>query len=432
MSKEMIKRVELWKKPHPLYSTPKMTQVRVVQNYLYPKHFILTNEVVSDPEDYTTTDEEFDSSANSEASVSFEREATRDSLADDMDLDFMMPSRVREILRSEGVSKDVIDKSVRPGEKKYRMALHLTVQQQKTHKVSKDSKKLNSKSLILPKIAASDFPIKTPDHTHTTACESCHDVTVRREKRNTRTKPWTERIPCPIDDTVVNCNQEEAVIEHPMEDEFEFNLTDVEKIKWFSEQQFEKAMVGASFEPPRLVLVSSKIPKHNLLQKMLNPNVIFLVYGGPGYLYILRKIAVTPQKMKKDSYKCVREFWRNLSNFVSKIDHNEAAIHITGCGLDESFQGREVIRFIQRLVQGNMVRVYAHDDQTEKGQNIVANYFNVPWFNIWKAHLDESDDEVDFEKIEKIQMQESGSEKDMDGDYRTWSSLAGELDDELK
>lgn len=36
-------------------------------------------------------------------------------------------------------------------------------------------------------------------------------------------------------------------------------------------------------------------------------------------------------------------FWRALSSHVSKIDQTESAIHISGCTLEDSFQGREVI-----------------------------------------------------------------------------------------
>ena len=50
---------------------------------------------------------------------------------EDFDLDFMMPSRVREILSSEGLPKDVIDKSVKHLEKKHRRALHMTILQEK-------------------------------------------------------------------------------------------------------------------------------------------------------------------------------------------------------------------------------------------------------------------------------------------------------------
>ena len=49
-------------------------------------------------------------------------------------------------------------------------------------------------------------------------------------------------------------------VEPNPEESFEFCLTEAEKVKWLSEQQFEKALVGSNFEPPRLV-VSVRIVK---------------------------------------------------------------------------------------------------------------------------------------------------------------------------
>lgn len=43
-------------------------------------------------------------------------------------------------------------------------------------------------------------------------------------------------------------------VEPDLEEPFQFCLTEAEKVKWLSEQQFEKALVGSNFEPPRLVV----------------------------------------------------------------------------------------------------------------------------------------------------------------------------------
>lgn len=80
-------------------------------------------------------------------------------------------------------------------------------------------------------------------------------------------------------------------------------------------------------------------------------------------------------------------FWRALSSHVSKIDQTESAIHISGCTLEDSFQGREVVRFIQRLVQPSMVRVFANGDQTEKGKITVHWALYSPISNINKMHF---------------------------------------------
>ncbi|XP_022328657.1 NMDA receptor synaptonuclear signaling and neuronal migration factor-like isoform X1 [Crassostrea virginica] len=438
----------------------KMAKIKVLEMFDGPKQFMVTSETYADEiwqgecGDYDDSVLEKDQSDHSR--LKFQREATMDAGLEDFDLDFMMPARVREILSSEGLPKDVIDKSVKHLEKKHRRALHMTILQEKSQRSSADPKtQKTKKNLSLPRLQGPEETTGAGGE-HSAECECCHDVAVRREKRHQRLKPWSEATPVSemITETVV-----ESPVEPNPEESFEFCLTEAEKVKWLSEQQFEKALVGSNFEPPRLVLISSKIPKHHVIPKMLlTHNVVHIVYdfeiatfneilemvsgklesiksgckaksilllcqGGPGYLYILRKFAVTPQKLKKESYKCVREFWRTLSSHVSKIDQSESAIHISGCTLEDSFQGREVVRFIQRLVQPNMVRISANGDQSEKGQKIISHYFNVTLFNYWKAHMDDSDDELDLRKAEvKV------TEREQETDVRSWSSLAKQFE----
>lgn len=61
------------------------------------------------------------------------------------------------------------------------------------------------------------------------------------------------------------------------------------------------------------------------------------------------------------------------------------------------------------------------------GQKIISQYFNIGLFNYWKAHMDDSDDEIDLSKvagIEKVKVREEETEADV----RTWSSLAKQFD----
>lgn len=60
------------------------------------------------------------------------------------------------------------------------------------------------------------------------------------------------------------------------------------------------------------------------------------------------------------------------------------------------------------------------------GQKIISQYFNIGLFNYWKAHMDDSDDEIDLSKvagIEKVKVKE-----ETEADVRTWSSLAKQFD----
>lgn len=113
----------------------KMAKIKVVEMFSTPKQFIVANETYSediwsdDPGNYG--DDTQDNNQSGNGKLKFQREASMDTTQEEFDLDFMMPSRVREILSSEGLTKDVIDKSVKHLEKKHRRALHLTILQEK-------------------------------------------------------------------------------------------------------------------------------------------------------------------------------------------------------------------------------------------------------------------------------------------------------------
>jgi hypothetical protein len=60
---------------------------------------------------------------------------------------------------------------------------------------------------------------------------------------------------------------------------------------------------------------------------------------------------------------------------------------------------------------------------------VISQYFNIRLFNHWKAHLDGSDDEIDFDKVEKEDPPvKAPSEDDSEAGIRTWSSLAKQFD----
>lgn len=126
--------------PRPMQTTPyetkspnmKVAKIKVSEKYDNPKQFLLKNEDHSDPEDYLDSESDYEDEIRFYVKNSaVVRDKANDLFAGSPDLDFMMPSRVREVLRSEGVSSHVIDRAIQTGEKRHRMALHLTVQQQK-------------------------------------------------------------------------------------------------------------------------------------------------------------------------------------------------------------------------------------------------------------------------------------------------------------
>ncbi|KAJ8303714.1 hypothetical protein KUTeg_018735 [Tegillarca granosa] len=140
-------------------------------------------------------------------------------------------------------------------------------------------------------------------------------------------------------------------------------------------------------------------------------SICLLCQGGPGYLYILRKYVITPQKLRKDSYKSVKEFWKALAGQISKLTPSESKIHILGCRMGETKQGTELAFKSEKIFK-----------HSNRGKSVVSLYFNSRRYNVWRSHFDDSDDEViDFE-AEEHAMDETESIP------RTWSSLANEVD----
>lgn len=109
-------------------SNKRPTRIKVMEVFDFPKHFILRNEVLSDPEEYVNLETE-EKVKNSKPRVKSGRKKKRhqEHQTDYLDLDFMMPTQVREILLEEGLSKDVVDSTLGVDEKRHRKIMQLTL-----------------------------------------------------------------------------------------------------------------------------------------------------------------------------------------------------------------------------------------------------------------------------------------------------------------
>ncbi|KAJ8300096.1 hypothetical protein KUTeg_021615 [Tegillarca granosa] len=107
-----------------------------MEMYSHPRQFILTNQIDSeyeygeyiDIEEFNKNEEENDEETNilELPFIGMDRSYTVTP-----DLDYMLPVEVRETLISEGLSRQVVERSLRTAEKRHRQALYLTIQQQK-------------------------------------------------------------------------------------------------------------------------------------------------------------------------------------------------------------------------------------------------------------------------------------------------------------
>lgn len=109
--------------------TKKPTRIKVMEAFDFPKQFVLRNEVLSDPEEYVNIEADNRTRRSKSRLKSGRRKPPMPDKpsSDYLDLDFMMPIQVREILLEEGLAKDVIDSTLGVDEKRHRKIMQLTL-----------------------------------------------------------------------------------------------------------------------------------------------------------------------------------------------------------------------------------------------------------------------------------------------------------------
>uniref|UniRef100_A0A8C6WI36 NMDA receptor synaptonuclear signaling and neuronal migration factor b n=1 Tax=Neogobius melanostomus TaxID=47308 RepID=A0A8C6WI36_9GOBI len=137
---------------------------------------------------------------------------------------------------------------------------------------------------------------------------------------------------------------------------------------WEEEREQERvACEGDDFIPPKIILISSKVPKAEYVPNIIrrdDPSIIPILYdhehatfddileevekkltayrkgcriwnmlifcqGGPGHLYLLKNKVATFAKVEKEED--MIQFWRRLSRLMSKLNPEPNVIHIMGC-----------------------------------------------------------------------------------------------------
>ncbi|ESP00274.1 hypothetical protein LOTGIDRAFT_173300 [Lottia gigantea] len=214
------------------------------------------------------------------------------------------------------------------------------------------------------------------------------------------------------------------------------------KLQWLSEQQQEKLYVFPGYIPPRLILMSSKLHKIHGVENMIREDtkgiipieydfakwtftdlidavhkalndyhfgsrarsILFLCQGGPGYAYILRNFVATPQKLRRKDFKPLVHFFRKLGCYLSKLDHEDTAIHFLGFDMEDNKQGKDLIKTIKQSLLPNQAMVEAPNENTAEERAIAILYFNPKEYYAWKTG----------DEIEETP--------------RSWSSLAGRID----
>ncbi|XP_069022286.1 NMDA receptor synaptonuclear signaling and neuronal migration factor-like [Embiotoca jacksoni] len=195
-----------------------------------------------------------------------------------------------------------------------------------------------------------------------------------------------------------------------------------EDADWEDERDAERAACdGEDFIPPKIMLISSKVPKAEYVPNIIrrdDPSIIPILYdhehatfddileeiekkltayrkgckiwnmlifcqGGPGHLYLLKNKVATFAKVEKEED--MIQFWRRLSRLMSKLNPEPNLIHIMGCYVLGSANGEKLIQTLKRLMRPSSVEFKSPLELSAQGKEMIEMYFDFRLFRLWKS-----------------------------------------------
>ncbi|XP_039660364.1 NMDA receptor synaptonuclear signaling and neuronal migration factor isoform X2 [Perca fluviatilis] len=195
-----------------------------------------------------------------------------------------------------------------------------------------------------------------------------------------------------------------------------------EDADWEEEREMERvACEGEDFIPPKIMLISSKVPKAEYVPNIIrrnDPSIIPILYdhehatfddileeiekkligyrkgckiwnmlifcqGGPGHLYLLKNKVATFAKVEKEED--MIQFWRRLSRLMSKLNPKPNLIHIMGCYVLGSANGEKLIQTLKKLMRPSSVEFKSPLELSAEGKEMIETYFDFRLFRLWKS-----------------------------------------------
>eukprot|EP00063_Salmo_salar_P051671 XP_014026506.1 PREDICTED: NMDA receptor synaptonuclear signaling and neuronal migration factor isoform X6 [Salmo salar] len=195
-----------------------------------------------------------------------------------------------------------------------------------------------------------------------------------------------------------------------------------EDADWEEERELERAACeGEDFIPPKIILISSKVPKAEYVPNIIrrdDPSVIPILYdhehatfddiieeiekkltayrkgckiwnmlifcqGGPGHLYLLKNKVATFAKVEKEED--MIQFWKKLSRFMSKLNPEPNLIHIMGCYVLGSANGEKLIHNLKQLMRPHAIEFKSPLELSAQGKEMIEMYFDFRLFRLWKT-----------------------------------------------
>ncbi|XP_034047464.1 NMDA receptor synaptonuclear signaling and neuronal migration factor isoform X5 [Thalassophryne amazonica] len=238
----------------------------------------------------------------------------------------------------------------------------------------------------------------------------------RRSKSFSRS--WSD--PTPVKTDSPNEPRESGDVQNASSTQDEASLDDT--IDWEEEREIERlACEGDDFVPPKIMLISSKVPKAEYIPNIIrrdDPSIIPILYdhehatfddileeidkkltayrrgskfwrmlifcqGGPGHLYLLKNKVATFAKVEKEED--MSQFWRRLSRFMSKVNPEPNIIHIMGCYVLGNPNGEKLFEKLKNLMRPYSVEFESPLELSAQGKEMIEMYFDFRLYRLWKT-----------------------------------------------
>ncbi|KAF7696774.1 hypothetical protein HF521_005192 [Silurus meridionalis] len=191
---------------------------------------------------------------------------------------------------------------------------------------------------------------------------------------------------------------------------------------WEEEKEMERlACESDDFIPPKVMLISSKVPKAEYVPNIIrrnDPSIIPILYdhehatfddileeiekrltsyrrgckiwrmlifcqGGPGHLYLLKNKVATFAKVEKEED--MSQFWKRLSRFMSKVNPEPNLIHVMGCYVLGNPNGEKLFQKLKYLMRPYSVTFESPLELSAQGKEMIEMYFDFRLYRLWKT-----------------------------------------------
>ncbi|XP_077161110.1 NMDA receptor synaptonuclear signaling and neuronal migration factor isoform X2 [Paroedura picta] len=235
----------------------------------------------------------------------------------------------------------------------------------------------------------------------------------RRERSFSRS--WSD--PTPIKPENLNDSRESH--------EFQDSCCALDKsvdLNWEAEKELEAAACsGEDFIPPKIMLISSKVPKAEYVPTIIrrdDSSIIPILYdhehatfddileeiekklniyrkgckiwkmlifcqGGPGHLYLLKNKVATFAKVEKEEDMIY--FWKRLGHLMSKLNAEPNVIHVMGCYVLGNHNGEKLFQNLKNLMSPCRVNFESPLELSAQGKQMIETYFDFRLYRLWKT-----------------------------------------------